>query len=221
MAIRYRCVSIEESVALYLQGKYQMPPPLRPPDIDIGLKLRNARAASSLSQRELARKSGVTNGLISQIEQNQTNPTISSLKRILDAIPMSLSEFFADDTTNEPRIFFRADEMRELNLSRVIGRETNGDDVSLRQVGDSSAHAIQMLHECYPAGADTGEELYAHNGEEAGIVVSGEIEVTVGEEVCVLTAGDGYLFDSQRPHRFRNISNGECIIVSACTPPTF
>ncbi len=50
---------------------------------------------------------------------------------------------------------------------------------------------------------------------------SGIIEVTVGEEVRVLNPGDGYLFDSRQPHRFRNIGDTDCVIVSACTPPTF
>jgi len=193
----------------------------QPHDIDIGSRLKKVRTIRNLSQRELARKSGVTNGLISQIEQNLTNPTISSLKRILDAIPMSLSAFFSDVEADQPRKFFRAEDMRELNLARLIGREPKGGSVSLRQVGDSWIHSIQMLHERYPAGADTGEEMYSHSGEEAGIVISGEIELTVGEEICVLTAGDGYLFDSRIPHRFRNIGKQECVIVSACTPPTF
>ena len=91
----------------------------------------------------------------------------------------------------------------------------------MRQVGDSSIHSIQMLHERYPPGADTGEEMYSHSGEEAGIVVSGEIELTVGADICVLQSGDGYLFDSRIPHRFRNRGEAECVIVSACTPPTF
>ena len=111
--------------------------------------------------------------------------------------------------------------MRELNLARLLGRRTKGAQVSLRQVGDSSIHSIQMLHERYPPGADTGEEMYAHTGEEAGIVVSGQIELTVGSDTCVLQAGDGYLFDSRLPHRFHNAFAEECVIVSACTPPTF
>jgi len=78
-----------------------------------------------------------------------------------------------------------------------------------------------MIHECYAPDADTGEEMYTHSGEEAGIVVSGSIELTVGEETSLLATGDGYLFDSRLPHRFRNPGDVDCVIVSACTPPTF
>ncbi len=93
--------------------------------------------------------------------------------------------------------------------------------MSLRQVGDASRHAIQMLREVYQPGGDTGPDMLSHQAEEAGIVVSGVIEVTVGDQCRVLNPGDGYLFDSRLPHRFRNIGNTACVVVSACTPPTF
>jgi mannose-6-phosphate isomerase-like protein (cupin superfamily) len=52
-------------------------------------------------------------------------------------------------------------------------------------------------------------------------VISGSIEVTVDSEVRVLGPGDGYLFDSRLPHRFRNIGDEACEVISACTPPSF
>ncbi|MCG7521960.1 cupin domain-containing protein [Ruegeria sp. Ofav3-42] len=53
------------------------------------------------------------------------------------------------------------------------------------------------------------------------MVISGGIEISVGEERKILGPGDAYLFDSRRPHRFRQIGPKSCVIVSACTPPTF
>jgi mannose-6-phosphate isomerase-like protein (cupin superfamily) len=63
--------------------------------------------------------------------------------------------------------------------------------------------------------------MLSHNAEEGGIVLQGRLEVTVGERVQVLTAGDAYRFNSRLPHRFRNTGKQECLIVSACTPPSF
>lgn len=88
-------------------------------------------------------------------------------------------------------------------------------------MGNASTRALQILDETYPPNADTGPELLSHAGEEAGIVIQGQIEITVGEQVKVLGPGDGYLFDSRQPHRFRNVGDVVCKIVSACTPPTF
>lgn len=191
-------------------------------ELDIGQRLKAVRIGRKLSQRELARKSGVTNGMISQIEGNTTSPSVSSLKRILDAIPMSMSEFFADEADGRKQIFFRSDELRELNPRSVFSTlQGDGSDLSLRQVGSAHNSSIQMLHERYAPGSNTGEELYQHNGEEVGIVISGMIEITVGDEVAILGPGDAYSFESRTPHRFRNRGDEECVIVSACTPPSF
>ncbi|MDH3263863.1 MAG: cupin domain-containing protein [Paracoccaceae bacterium] len=189
--------------------------------IDIGQRLRAARTARGLSQRELARQAGVTNGLISQIEQNRSSPSVASLKRILDAMPLSLSEFFSHGETDRKRIFFRAEDLLELNPKRILRRPGAAGQVSLRQVGDGAGRTVQMLYESYEPGSDTGVEHYTHMGEEAGIVISGRIEVTVGDETAELGPGDAYLFESNIPHRFRNLSDEVCILISACSPPSF
>ena len=53
------------------------------------------------------------------------------------------------------------------------------------------------------------------------IVIQGQVEVTVGEQVYLLTPGDGYYFDSRTPHRFRNVDEHECVLISANTPASF
>ncbi|ARE39256.1 Transcriptional regulator, GABA/putrescine utiliation cluster [Rhodovulum sp. P5] len=174
-----------------------------------------------MSQRELAGRAGLTSSAISLIEQNKSSPSVASLKSLLDAIPMNLSEFFSTvEQERAPKYFYAPDEFIELS-PQDIGLGDGAARVSLRQLGEASRHALQVLHETYPPGADTGPEMLRHEGEEAGIVVSGLIEISVGEQVRVLNPGDGYLFDSRLPHRFRNISDAPCVIISACTPPTF
>mgnify|MGYP003662764824 CR=1 FL=1 len=183
--------------------------------MDIGGKLRTIRKQRGLSQRELAARAGLTNGTISLIEKNRTSPSVASLKSLLDAIPISMAEFFSTlEESNTPKVFYRADEFTEISPS-------SADQVSLRQLGNAEQHALQVLYETYPPGADTGPEWLSHQGEEAGIVVRGSIEVTVDGNISVLNTGDGYLFDSRLPHRFRNIGDEICVVISACTPPSF
>ncbi len=191
--------------------------------IDVGMRLKKLRTEHGLSQRKLAARAGVTNGLISLVEQNRTSPSIASLKLILDAFPMTFTEFFDVQETNPDQFVFRSTELAEINPLRMLNNksESEVDGISLRQVGGLEKHQLQMLHEIYEPGADTGEELYTHEAEEAGLVVSGEIELTVGSEVATLKGGDGYIFDSRKPHRFRNKGKKRCVIVSACTPPSF
>jgi mannose-6-phosphate isomerase-like protein (cupin superfamily) len=71
----------------------------------------------------------------------------------------------------------------------------------------------------YEPQADTVETPLQHASSEGGYVVEGELEVTVGDEVRILKAGEAYLFDSRIPHRFRNVSDKRTIVISACTPP--
>ncbi|KAB7763714.1 XRE family transcriptional regulator, partial [Xanthomonas sp. LMG 12462] len=78
-----------------------------------------------------------------------------------------------------------------------------------------------ILREVMPPGSDTGSAMLVHDGEEGGVVVAGEVEITVGSQVRVLRAGEGYYFESRVPHRFRNVGRETAVLVSANTPATF
>jgi len=180
--------------------------------IDVGARLKVIRKLHGLSQRELAKRAGVTNGTISLIEQNRVSPSVSSLRKVLSGIPMSLGEFFTTDFSPSPKVFFTNDELTEI-----------GDgEVSLRLVAsDRRGRAMSVMHETYSPGADTGDDMLAHDGEEGGVIVKGRIEVTVGGNKRVLGPGDAYYFDSSLPHRFRNVADEDCVIISANSPPSF
>ena len=125
--------------------------------IDVGSHLKAVRTLYGLSQRELAKRAGVTNGTISLIEQNRVSPTVSSLKKVLDGIPMSLAEFFTLDLQASPQLFYARDDLVDI-----------GDgSVSLRLVAAKRPNrAMTIMHERYRAGADTGAEMLRHQGEE-------------------------------------------------------
>lgn len=180
--------------------------------VDIGMRLRYIRKQHGLSQRELAKRAGVTNSTISLIESNQTNPSVGALKRILDGIPIGLAEFFAMEPEKPKKAFYRSDELVEIGKGRI----------SYRQIGDSLiGRSLQILKEHYAPGTDTGKVPLVHDGEEGGIILSGHLEVTVDGERRLLGPGDAYYFESRRPHRFRCVGPVACEVVSACTPPTF
>jgi transcriptional regulator with XRE-family HTH domain len=181
-------------------------------DFDIGARLRTVREAAGVSQRELMRRTGISNATISLIESGQLSPTFGALKRILAGMPMGLAEFFSGEAVvREDRIFFGSGDLLEM----VKG------GVSYRQIGRTlKGKAIQFLHERYEPGAATGKHPLTHEGEECGIVISGRLRVTVGERSRVLGPGEAYYFRSDQAHSFRNEGSEPCELVSACTPPS-
>jgi transcriptional regulator with XRE-family HTH domain len=181
-------------------------------DQEIGRRLKDLRTRKGLSQRQLARVSGVANATISQIEAGRVNPTVSMLKKVLDGIPISLSAFFADKLDMKDRIFFRQEELTEIADGGVSFMQVGAN------LGDKS---IQLLKECYQPGSGTGKHALTHEGEECGIVLSGRLEVTVAEQTAVLRQGDAYYFKSSQPHHFRNPGSEPCELITACSPPSF
>ena len=179
---------------------------------NIGPRLKTLRQRQGLSQRKLAQMAGVSNATVSLVENGRSDPSMGLLKRILDSLGMSFAEFFSAEDRPGERYFFASDELSEISKGPISYLQV-GDDLAERQ--------LQILYERYQPGADTGQSMLSHNAEEGGVVLSGRLEVTVGEQVRVLRQGDAYLFNSRIPHRFRNAGNEECVVVSACTPPTF
>ncbi|OWY40561.1 XRE family transcriptional regulator [Xenophilus sp. AP218F] len=181
--------------------------------MDVGARLRMVRTRFGLSQRELAKRAGVTNGTISLIEQNRVSPSVSSLKKVLEGLPITLAEFFTFDADPEqPRVFYKAEELPNLGNAQI----------NLLLVGTAhDKRDIAILRELYQPGADTGPDMLEHEGQEGGVVIRGQIEITVNNESRILGPGDAYYFESRLPHRFRNVGEEVCEMVSASSPPTF
>ncbi len=179
----------------------------------IGVKLREMRRRRDLGVRELAARSGISHSTISLMERDKMSPTIDTLSAVLDALGTTLPGFFSDLQSSLPYTpFYGSDELVEIGKVETISYRVIGLNHPNRQ--------LLMLHETYAVGADTGE-AFAHAAQEAGMVISGAVEVTVGGQKKILKKGDGYYFDSRLPHRFRNVGEEKSEILSAITPPTY
>ena len=182
--------------------------------MDVGKRLKSIRLIRNMSQRELAKKAGVTNSTISMIEKNSVSPSISSLKKVLNGIPISLVEFFTEDNNEEKiqQVVYTSDELMDIGSG----------DVHMHLVGKSfPKRQMTFLVESYPENADTGTEMLQNDAEEGGFILEGKIELTVGSEVFILNTNDSYYFDNNKPHRFRNPFSEVCKIISATTPANF
>src|SRR5690348_9717112 len=88
-------------------------------EFDVGKRLRIVREAAGLSQRQLAKRSDVSNATISLIEQNRTSPSVGLLKRVLDGVPLSLAVFFGGEEAPKQRFFFKADDLIEIGSGGI------------------------------------------------------------------------------------------------------
>lgn len=176
---------------------------------DVGARLRSLRKLRDISQRELAKLCGVTHSSLSLIEQGKVSPSVSSLKKILNAFEISVGDFFTMDLDNQEQIFYSPDELVDIGSG----------DIVFKLVGANRPNrALAFMIEHYPPGADTGQEMIVHYGEEAGVVLEGEIDITVGTSSRRLGPGESYYFKTNVPHRFRNAGDVACKVISCATP---
>lgn len=183
-------------------------------DLKVGSRLRALRRRKKLSLRALARQTGVAPSFLSSLERGRSSVTVGTLKRISDSLGTHLGEFFSHAPPLPSKVVYRKDELVD-----ITGRQ-NG--LSYREVAAGRpGRTLQLPIGLYEPGAHTGADLYRHQAEEAGLVLKGQIELTVDDEVYCLGPGDAYDFDSRRRHRLRNIGSRPVLVVSANTPPSF
>jgi transcriptional regulator with XRE-family HTH domain len=183
-------------------------------DQDVGGRLKKLRAARGLSLRALAKKTGTAASFLSALEGAKSSVSVATLKRVLDALGTTLGEFFSDEQPAPRKVAYRKRELVEISGQR------NG--ISFRDVAAGRpGRLLQLLVERHSPGSDTGPELYVHEGEEAGVVLKGKLELTVEGEAHLLGQGDAYYFQSDRPHRMRNPGRTTVHVVSVCSPPSF
>ena len=181
----------------------------------LGVQLKELRQRRGLKIRELAIRAGVSHSTISLIERNRVSPSVDTLAAIVEALGTTLIGFLSDlQQGAAPSPFYKAEDLAEIG-------DLNASGISYRVIGINHANRqLLMLHERYAPGADTSRTI-AHMAQEAGVVVAGRVEVTVGDQVAELGVGDGYYFDSNLPHKFRNVADSPSEIISAVTPPSF
>lgn len=178
----------------------------------VGARLKAVREQAGLSQRELARRAGVTNVTISLIEQESHAPSLASLHRILTAIPISMAEFFALPVSKQNVLFYDHDDLAVVMRGgadlRVLGAERRD-------------KKLQLFFERYAPGASTGDEAIVHDGETAAVVVQGVVELEVGGQRRRIRSGGGFQLLGKQPYRLSNIGRQTAIVVCACTPSMF
>jgi transcriptional regulator with XRE-family HTH domain len=176
--------------------------------------MRDLRKAKRMTLQRLAEETGLSVGYLSQLEREQAVPSIRALSTIARTLGVNISWFFPDpDLAADPEasIIVRAARRHSLKFESGIRDELLSPTLSGK---------LEMLLCTFEPGASSGE-LYAHDGEEAGYVSEGQLELRVEDKVYLLNAGDSFHFDCSRPHGYRNPSNQRTVVVWSVTPPYY
>jgi transcriptional regulator with XRE-family HTH domain len=170
----------------------------------VGGRLRKERERRGISLRELARRVGVSPSLVSQIELDRVNPSVSTLYALVTELGMTMSDVFGDAVQPAARVLrtprdadgpaTRPDTRRVINLASGVRWE---------RLTPHSDPDVEFLYVVYPVGAESCPEdaLVTHGGREYGYVTSGTLGVRVGFDEYELGPGASIAFDSSSPHR--------------------
>jgi transcriptional regulator with XRE-family HTH domain len=189
----------------------------------LGAAIREARLKAGISQRELARRLSLSSGMISQIETEQTQPSVTTLLAISRALDVSLDGLFRLDAEapavrHEPVPVAGRSVAPSGSLPRLadmILREDNRSVIRMAAgvqwhlLTPDQRHPVLFMMVTYPAGAETavGGEYVRHPDSEYFLLLEGELEVSIEFETDTVRAGDSMWFDSTRPHRFVNLTD--------------
>ena len=175
----------------------------------VGSRLRSERERLGISLRELARRVGVSPSLVSQIELDRVNPSVSTLYALVSELGMTMSDVFGDSGPEQPVVrrppdddglAERPDTRRVINLASGVRWE---------RLTPHSDRDVEFLYVVYPVGAESCPEdaLMTHGGKEYGYVISGTLGVRVGFEEYELGPGGSIAFDSSSPHRLWTVGD--------------
>ncbi len=184
---------------------------------DIGSRLREERQRAGISQRELARRLGVSASLISQIESGQSKPSVSTLYAIVTELGVSLDHVFQVHPEPAPMAVALGGEavvepaVDEDPVVRPSDRHVVelASGVRWERLTSHQHEDVDFLHVTYDMGGSSSadERLMRHPGREYGYVLSGMLGVQLGFERHRLGPGDSIGFDSTVPHRLWNMGD--------------
>ncbi len=177
--------------------------------MDIGHKIKKLRIQNELTLEELASRSELTKGFLSQVERNLTSPSINTLNDILEALGTSLNQFFQEEK-DEKSVFskddFFVDEREGYTLNWIVpnAQKNEMEPILLELKSQASSMTIDP-----------------HDGEEFGYVISGRVVLVDGESETVVKKGETFYIKGQNSHYLRNDAQADAKVLWITTPPLF
>ena len=167
-----------------------------------GGKIRRLRMERDDSLKVLAEKAGVSTSIISKVERNNVDPSITLLYKICNGLNVSITELLGESTNT-------SSVLRKEDRKVVSFPKSNSKYEFLTPIHNGELEMIQIILEA----GQSDKKLVSHTGEECGVVLKGAMTVILDQEEHILHEGDSICFNSQIPHRFINHTEKQSISI--------
>ena len=179
--------------------------------MEIGKKIKRLRQEKYLTQDELASRCELSKGFISQVERNLTSPSIANLADILEGLGTNLKDFFSDDS--DEKIVFDENDAFELTDSKLKYKVE-------WIIPNAQKNQMEPILLTLEEGGRYKEEI-AHDGQEFGYVLKGEILIHLGDKIHKAKKGEAFYYSSGKNHYLSNCGKGLAKILWVSNPPSF
>lgn len=177
--------------------------------MNIGEKIKELRVRSGLTQEELADRAELSKGFISQLERDNTSPSITTLLDILQCLGTTAGEFFNEEP--DEQIVFGKDDY-------FIKEDNELKNTIQWIIPNAQKNMMEPIHLTLEAGGSTYPDN-PHEGEEFGYVLSGSIDIHIGSKIYKAKKGESFYFIPDKKHYLT--SSGGASVIWVSTPPSF
>jgi transcriptional regulator with XRE-family HTH domain len=181
-------------------------------EVDVGERLRELRRFRRATLRTIADRSGLSESFLSQVERGRSSASIASLRKIAEALGVSVADLFEPDGVPGPKVLRRAE--RPALAFGVLGKKS--------LLTPRPLHHLEVFIGELEIGGSTGEQPYVHgDSEELVVVLSGSVQLELGGELFDLESGDSIDYRSSTPHRVTNTGQELAEVMWIISPPSY
>ena len=179
--------------------------------MEIGARIKDLRIKNGLTQEELANRSELSKGFISQLERDLTSPSIATLTDILQCLGSDLCTFFQEEK-EEQIVFHDTDYFRKMDPEL---RNTIEWIIPNAQKNEMEPIILTLHPRC------ESQEMLSHNGEEVGYILKGNVTLIRGNKKHKLKTGETFYLAGSKSHTLYNHGATDAKILWVTTPPMF
>ena len=181
-------------------------------EVDVGERLRELRRFRRATLKTIADRSGLSESFLSQVERGRSSASIASLRKIAEALGVSMADLFEPDGVPGPKVLRKGD--RPTLAFGVLGKKS--------LLTPRPLHHLEVFIGELEVEGSTGEQPYVHgDSEELVVVLSGTVQVELGGELFDLESGDSIDYRSSTPHRVTNTGQELAEVMWIISPPSY